>query len=155
VELELEAGDDTEVAAAAAQRPEQILVLIVAGRNLPAIGEHDIGREQVVDGEPHTAGEVADAATQCETSHPGGRDDSAGRGQTERVGCVIDIPQGRAAPDPDDPLVRVDPHALHRREVDDQPVVHRAESWNAVAPTPNGQVDAAVAGSGNNGHHVG
>ena len=62
VEPELEAGDDPEVAAAAAQCPEQILVLIVAGRDLPAIGENDIGREQVVDGEPHAAGEVAEAA---------------------------------------------------------------------------------------------
>ena len=44
VELKLEAGDDTEVAAAAAQSPEQVFVLVVARGDLAAIGEHDIGR---------------------------------------------------------------------------------------------------------------
>lgn len=43
MELELEAGDDTEVAAAAAQGPEQILVLVIARRDLPTIGKNDIG----------------------------------------------------------------------------------------------------------------
>src|SRR5262249_50329742 len=155
VEPELEAGDDPEVAAAAAQCPEQILVLIVAGRDLPAIGENDIGREQVVDREPHAAGEVADAATQREARYPGRGDDSAGRGEAERVGRVVYIPPGRAAPNPGDLLGRVDPYALHGREVDDQPVVHCAESGNAVAAATDGQVAAALAGSGDHGHHVG
>jgi hypothetical protein len=43
VELKLEAGDDTEVAASATQGPEQIFILVIARSDLPAIGENDIG----------------------------------------------------------------------------------------------------------------
>ena len=43
VQLKFKADDDTEVAAAAAQRPEQVFVLVIARRDLPAIGEHNIG----------------------------------------------------------------------------------------------------------------
>ena len=70
MELKLEAGDDTEIAAAAAQSPEQILVLVIARGDLPAIGEHNIGRQQVVDGQAHAAGQVADAATERQASQP-------------------------------------------------------------------------------------
>src|SRR5262245_65305837 len=71
VELKLEAGDDAEVAATAAQGPEQIFVLVIARGDLPAIGENDIGRQQVVDGEPDAAGQVAYAAAQPQAAHPG------------------------------------------------------------------------------------
>ena len=155
VELKLEAGDDTEVAAAAAQGPEQVFVLVIARSDLPAIGENDIGRQQVVDGEPDAAGQVADAATQRQATHPSRRDDPAGRRQAERVGRMVDITPRRAAPNPGDLLDRVDPHVVHLRQVDDQTVVHRAESGNAVAPTTNCQVEAGVAASSDRGHHVG
>ena len=39
--LELEAGDDAEVATAAAQRPEQVGVLVGAGVNRFAVGKND------------------------------------------------------------------------------------------------------------------
>jgi len=68
---------------------------------------------------------------------------------------MVDITPRCTAPDPDDLLERVDPHVLHRRQVDDQTLVHRAESGNAVAPTTNCQVEAAVAGRSDRGHHVG
>jgi hypothetical protein len=51
VQLELEGGDDAEVATAAAQRPEEVLVLGRACPEEAAIGGDDIGGEQVVAGE--------------------------------------------------------------------------------------------------------
>ena len=48
VELELEARDDAEVAAAAADRPEEVRVALVVDLQDPAVGENDLGGEQVV-----------------------------------------------------------------------------------------------------------
>ena len=55
VQLELEAGDHAEVAAAAADRPEQVGVLVGAGAHRLAVGGHDVGGEQVVDGHAELA----------------------------------------------------------------------------------------------------
>jgi hypothetical protein len=46
-----ERGYDTEVAAAAAKRPKEVLMRVLAGGDEAAISQHDIGSEQVVDGE--------------------------------------------------------------------------------------------------------
>ena len=48
---ERERGDHAEVAAAAAHRPEQVGVLLGAGRDEAAVGQHHVGRQQVVDGQ--------------------------------------------------------------------------------------------------------
>ena len=50
VRLEQERRDHAEVSTAAAYRPEEIVVLVSAGSDETAIGEHDVGGEQVVDG---------------------------------------------------------------------------------------------------------
>jgi hypothetical protein len=42
VEPELELGDDAEVAAAAADAPEQVGVLVLAGAYHAAVGQHDL-----------------------------------------------------------------------------------------------------------------
>ena len=70
VELKLEVGDDTEIAAPAAQSPEQVFVLIVTRGDLPTVCKNDIGRQQVVDGEPDAAGQVADSAAQRQPAYP-------------------------------------------------------------------------------------
>ena len=46
---EAEPGGDAEVAAAAADRPEQVGVGLGVGADELAVGGHDVGREQVVD----------------------------------------------------------------------------------------------------------
>jgi hypothetical protein len=43
-------GNDAEVAPAAAQRPEEVFVLISAGPQQTAISGYDISREQIVAG---------------------------------------------------------------------------------------------------------
>ena len=71
VAAERERRDDAEVAAAAAQRPEEIGVRVIAGGDEAAVGEHDVGGEQVVDGEPEAPGQVADAAAEGEPADAG------------------------------------------------------------------------------------
>jgi len=96
VQLELERRRDAEIAAAASDRPEQVVVLGLAGPHRPAIGGDHVGREQVVDGQPISAGQVADAAAQCETADAGGRDDPAGCRLTIGVGCIPPAQRGRS-----------------------------------------------------------
>ena len=43
VQLELERGDDPEVASATAQRPEEVRILVVAGTNQLTGGGHYVG----------------------------------------------------------------------------------------------------------------
>jgi hypothetical protein len=58
----LEAGGHPEVAAAAADRPEQVGVVLVVGPQQPAVGGDEVGGQQVVDGQAVLADQVADAA---------------------------------------------------------------------------------------------
>ena len=94
---EEERGDDAEVAAAAANRPEEVGVLVCAGRHEAAVGQHHVGFEQVVDRQTALAGQVAEAAAEGEAADAGGRDDAARRGQAEGVGGVVDVAPGAAA----------------------------------------------------------
>ena len=110
MQLEQEARDDAEVAAAAAQRPQQVGVLLLAGGDEAAIGKHDIGLEQIVDGQAVFARQVAMPAAQRQARNAGGRNDARRDGQTEGMGSVVDValraagcqrapcgPQGRRA----------------------------------------------------------
>ena len=65
VQPELEPRHDAEVAAAAADRPEQVRARGPSSTVADlAVGRHDLGREQVVDRQPVLAHEVADAAAE-------------------------------------------------------------------------------------------
>jgi hypothetical protein len=50
VQAERERGDDTEVPAAAAQCPKQVGMLRRGRRYQSAVGQYDLGLEQIVDG---------------------------------------------------------------------------------------------------------
>ena len=95
---ELERGDDAEVAAAAAQRPEQVRVLVqrTPGPCSP-VGGHQLGGDQVVAGEAVLAPQPADAAAEREAGHPR-LGDQAGR-RREAVGLRrgVHLPPDRAA----------------------------------------------------------
>ena len=98
VQGELERGDDAEVPAAAAQRPEQVLVLVLARDEDAAVGGDHLGAHEVVARQAAAAREVADAPAQRQTAHAGGRDDAPGRGEAEGVGGVVEVaPRGAAS----------------------------------------------------------
>src|SRR5262249_31246923 len=58
-----------EIAAAAAQRPEQVGILHWAGSDEPAVGEDNIDAEQIVDGEAKLPVQRAIAAAGLEPGH--------------------------------------------------------------------------------------
>ena len=63
----------------------------LAGGDERAVREHDVGGEQVVDGEAVAPGQVADAAAEGQAAHAGGRDEPAGRRHAEADRRVVDV----------------------------------------------------------------
>ena len=153
--LEQEARHHAKVAAAAAQRPEEIGVLALAGRDETAVGQDDVRFEQVVDREAVLAREVPGAAAERQARDAGGRDDAEGHRQAERVGGVIDVARRAAGIDPYGSACRIHAHALHHREVDHQSVVAAAKAWAVVAAAADGDEQALVAAEVHRGDDVG
>ena len=63
-ELHLERGHGAHVAAAAAQRPQQLGLRLAVGPHDPAVGEDDVRRDDRVAGEPVRASHPADPAAE-------------------------------------------------------------------------------------------
>ena len=86
VELEIEDGDDAEIAAAAAQRPEQVRVLRRARAQQLAVGRDHVGETQIVDCQAEPPGDPAEAAAKRQAGDSGGRVDAVGT--TSPKACV-------------------------------------------------------------------
>ena len=141
----LEAGHDAEVAAAAADRPEQVRLVLGVDASELSIGRHDLGGEDVVDRQAMEAAEVADATAGGEAADP----DRAGVPEAGREtvldgrGRVLD--RGQAGFRPGGPVRGVDLEALHVLEIDDDAAVDGAVSGCAVTAAANSQLDAVIA----------
>jgi hypothetical protein len=155
VELELEGGHHAEVAAAAAQRPEQVRVLRLAGGQEAAVGGDHVGRQQVVAGQAVRPGEVADAAAQGEPGDAGGGHHPAGGGQAKAVGGVVEVAPGGAALHAGGTTLGVDPHPTHGGQVDDQAAVVGGEAVDVVAAAADRDEQVLLAGSVDRGDDVG
>ena len=121
----LEAGHDAEVAAAAADRPEQVRLVLGVHAPQLSIGRHDLGGEDVVDRQAVEAAEVADAAADGDAADP----DRAGvpeAGRETVLDGLGDLASGQAGLGPGGPAVGVDLEALHVAEIDDDAAVDRA-----------------------------
>ena len=148
VQPELEPGDHAEAAAAAADGPEQVGVRLVVDLQQPAVGGHQLGREQAVDGQAVLAHQEPDAATKGDPAdahrsgvpEAGDQPVGAGRGG-ELAGC-----QARLGPG--GPLLRVDLQSLHAGKVEDDAAVGAAVAGGAVPAAAHRQLEAAVAGEG-------
>src|SRR6202034_546996 len=68
---ERETCDDAEVAATAAERPEQLGILLRRGRDDLTGGEHHLELGEIVAGQPVLSGEPADPAAQGEAGDAG------------------------------------------------------------------------------------
>ena len=98
VQLERERRDDAEVAAAAADRPEEIRVLVLARADEAAVGEHDVRGEHVVDRQAVLPRQVSDAAAEQEADACRA-DDPDRRCEPEGVRRVVDVGRACAAAD--------------------------------------------------------
>ncbi len=155
VRLELERGDDAEVAAGAADGPEQVLVLGRARLPELPVGGDDVDREQVVDREPVLAAEMPDPAVQRQPSDAGRRDDAARYGEPEQLRLAVEVAPSGAALDADGPGLRVDVDAPHVREVDHEPAVVDGVAGDVVPAALDREHEALLAREVDRVHDVG
>ena len=144
VQLVLEGGDDAEVAAAAADGPEEIGMLGRAGVNRVAVREDEIGAEQVVDRHAVTPAEPPEAAAQRESGDAGVTDRASRRCEPERLRGFVEVRPARARFGSRGALHRIDLHGLHLSEVDHDAVVTRRLAGHVVTTAPHGNRHVAV-----------
>src|SRR6266568_2869994 len=155
VGLVLEGGRDAEVAAAAAQCPEQVLVLSGVCSDDPPVGGDDLHGQQVVDGEAVLAHQPAFSAAEGQPRDAGGGDDPAGGGQPVAGRGPVELFPGDATLRPDGPPRRVDSDPLHRREVDHQAAVGGCQAGDAVAAAAHGDLGSVLAADVHRVHNAG
>ena len=151
----LEGGDDAEVPATAAQAPEELLVLVGAGRHELSGGRDDVGRDEVVAGEAVLPHQPADPAAEGEAGDARCRDLSPGRGKPERARLVVEGAPVDAAFSACRHPRGIDANAAHRRQVEHDPAVAGGVAGHTVPAPANGQKHAVLAREVDPGDHVG
>ncbi len=147
---ELQARHDAEAPAAGApQRPEQVAV---GDLEHPPVGQHDLGAEELVAGQPVRAPEDPQAAAERQPGDPHGRPAAAGDRQAVRVERVVDVAEPRAGADRRHPVL--DAHGAHRAHVDEQPLRRRAPA-EAVPAAARRHGEPVAAGVRERLGHVG
>jgi hypothetical protein len=133
LEAVLECGHDAEVAAAPAQRPQELWIAVFAGPDDLAIGRDDLRADQRVAGEPARSHQVADPAGQCQAGDSRVDERASGRRQAVGGRRRVEVEPLAAALGVGDPSLRVDRDAAHVAQVDDEGVVGDAVTGDAVA----------------------
>src|SRR6478735_4412062 len=133
-----EGRDNTEVAAASADGPKEVCVLVGASRQQPAIRSHDVGGQHVVAGEPVFAVEPADATSEGQTGDAGNRHDSERRGQAVRLGGDVKVGQERTRSSQGDAPFGVDLNVLHAGAIQHEPAGADGVPCHVVAAALDG-----------------
>lgn len=139
LQSELQRGDSPEVAAAAAQRPQQVRMLVLADADEVTVGRDGLRAYEVIAGEPVRTVEMAESAAQDEPRDADARDDRPRCGQSDLARGAVDIRPGRPASDPRHPARGVHLDGAHGRQVDHQPTVVDGEAVDVVAAGPDRQ----------------
>jgi hypothetical protein len=133
MELVLKGGDHAEVAAAAPDGPEEVLVLTGIDVAELAVGGDDVGSNEVVAGQAVPARQPADAAAQGEAGDAGVGVSAPRGGQAEGLSLVVEFPPLDAALGPHGALGGVNPDALHAGQVNHQAAVAHAVTRDVMA----------------------
>ena len=152
---EREVDDDAEVTAAAAQGPEQLLVLARGRAHDSRVGGDDGGRDQVVERQAVHAQQVPDSSAEREPGHAGVSERPARRREPVPLTRRVEILPQRAAPASCRPCPAVDPHLTHQTQVDHDAAVADAETRDAVTTTADRHRQACFAGELDRGDYVG
>jgi hypothetical protein len=123
VELELEFGDDAEVAPAAAHPPEEVGVLILAGPDQLAVGGDHVHGLQLIDREPVLAHDPTYSTAEREAGQPGMGDDSRRNGEAELLRLAIELAEQHAGLNTCRSPLGVHSDPFHQPEVDEHAVV--------------------------------
>ncbi len=155
VQRELEFGDDAEVAAAALESPEQLGVLVRTGGDQPAVGRDQLGRQQVVASQPVQPLEPAAAAAEDEAGDARAGNAPAGGGQTEGLRLAIELAPREAGLRAHAPPGSVHAHALHGRQVQQEPAFDGGVAGHRVPAPAHRKRHAVLAREVDGSHHVG
>ena len=150
VRAEVEARDDPEVAAAAAQRPEQVGVRGLGHLEDVAARRDELRADELVGRESPRAHHPADAAAEGEPADAHRRRVAGAHAQPAVGEGARDAPPRRAAADPDERAVDVD--VVEGREVDRETAGHGAP--RAVAAGADHDFEVLVGGVSQGGAHV-
>src|SRR5581483_5752449 len=154
VQLVLQRRNNAEVAAAAAQRPEQVLVFRRAGGEQRAVGGDYVGGDQVVAGEAVLPCEPSQTAPQGKTGDSGAGDHAHGCSQPKSLRLPIKFPEmdaGFGAHAGDSGIYA---NTFHQGKVDHQTVVADALPGDAVPPAADRDKKLMLAGDAYTGDNV-
>ena len=138
VRAELERRDDAEVAAAAANRPEEIRLRRSSSQAHGPVRAHDARREQAVDREAVLAPHPPFAAAEREPRDAGFRHDPAGHHQASALRFAIHIAPEGSALHARHAGVRIHVNAAHAGEVDDHAAIAARVPRDRVAAAAHG-----------------
>ena len=144
VQREFELGHDAEVAPAAAQRPEQLGLRGLRGSHHGAVGEDDLGRDEVVEGQAVQAYQVADPAAQGQARHARRVVGAAGHRQPVCRAGRVDTAPRRSAAGADAPRVGIDLYPAQQPQIDHEAVVADRVTGHAVAAAADRRREALV-----------
>src|SRR5207237_10480284 len=97
VQAILERRGDPEVAAATANAPEQLGVLVLTHAQNAAVGSDEFHRGEIVEGESILAHQPSDTATEGETRNSRGRHDPSGGSEPMQLRLAVELAPGDAA----------------------------------------------------------
>ena len=145
VEGDLHRGHDAEAAAAAAQRPEQVRVVVGVDAAQPPVGGHDLDRQHAVGGQAVLAAEPADAAAEAVADHADVGRGAGQRGEAVLGGGLGDLEPQRAGGDAGAARLGVDLDAAHARGAEQDRVLEVAERAGVVAGALRGDAQPVAA----------
>ena len=149
-----ERGGHAETAAATAERPEEVGMVLRVRNDDASIGGDELDREEVVDGQPVRPAEEPGTTAEgdaADTDRAGVTepDDEPVLARCGRDGACRGTPA-----DPGDALVDVDVDAVEMAEVEDETVLDGAVGREAVAAAPDGELEPGRPGERNGGCDV-
>jgi hypothetical protein len=133
VEPEHELGHDAEIAATAAERPQQVRVTALTRLNGRAVRRHDGRTDEVVARQPARPHQEADPAGQRQSADPGVDERATRNVEPVRDGRAVDVLPQRSTLRECEPALRVDRHAPHPAQVDDERILRKRLPGDAVA----------------------
>ncbi len=144
MEPELEPGDDTEVAAAATDRPEQIRLRLGVHPSHTTVGGHDVGGQQVVDREAVLPDEEPDPTAERDPADPHRAGVAEPRGEPMGSGGRGVLRRGETGADPRGAFLDVDVERSQIRQIELNAAIGAAVAGTAVAAAPNGDLQAGI-----------
>ncbi len=135
---------DTEVAAAAAQSPEQIRVRLLRDVEHLALRGDELDRQEIVRGEPVNSHEPAESAAEREARDPRCRDRAARHGQTVLSRRCVELIPGHASFGSRGPGVRIHVNGFHLGEIDHETAFGDGAARDVVTPSAHGDLESVL-----------